>query len=55
MKTNFFKYIFILFAVGIIIFAIYMIYFKEDEEDNQIKETRRRCSSRDKRLKTWNF
>ena len=36
MKTNFFKYIFILFAVGIIIFAIYKIYFKEENSKNEV-------------------
>lgn len=36
MKTNFFKYIFILFAVGIIIFAIYKIYFKEENNKNEV-------------------
>lgn len=39
MKSNFFKYIFILFVVGIIIFAIYSIYFKEDKIQNDIIET----------------
>ena len=38
MKSNFFKYIFILFAICIIIFAIYMIYFKEDKIENKIEE-----------------
>ena len=55
MKSNFFKYIFILFAIGIIIFAIYMIYFKEDKIENRIEETRSRRSIRNKRFKTWNF
>ena len=36
MKTIFFKYIFILFAVGIIIFAIYKIYFKEENSKNEV-------------------
>ena len=39
MKSNFFKYIFILFVVGIIIFAIYSIYFKEDKIQNDVIET----------------
>ena len=39
MKFNFFKYVFILFVVGIIIFAIYMIYFKEDKPQNEVVET----------------
>lgn len=40
MKSNFFKYIFILFAIGIIIFAIYMIYFKDNKVENKIEEVR---------------
>ena len=32
MKANFFKYIFILFIVGIIIYSIYAIYFKDKEK-----------------------
>lgn len=38
MKSNFFKYIFILFAVAIIIFSIYIIYIKKDDKTNNIKE-----------------
>ena len=38
MKSNFFKYIFILFVVGIIIFTIYKIYYKEDKDNNQVVE-----------------
>lgn len=55
MKSNFFKYIFILFAIGIIIFAIYMIYFRNNEVENKIEEVRHRRSSRNKRFKTWHF
>lgn len=40
MKSNFFKYIFILFAIGIITFAIYMIYFRNNEVENEIEEVR---------------
>lgn len=39
MKSNFFKYVFILFVVGIIIFAIYTIYFKEEKTENKVEET----------------
>lgn len=39
MKSNIFKYIFILFAIGIIIFAIYKIYFNKESEENKIVET----------------
>ena len=38
MKSNFFKYIFILFVISIIIFTIYIFYFKEDEIQNEIVE-----------------
>lgn len=41
VKSNFFKYIFIIFAIGIIIYSIYALYFKEEEtidEENQITE-----------------
>lgn len=38
MKSNFFKYIFILFVVAIIIFAIYTIYFKENKVDQEVVE-----------------
>ena len=55
MKTNFFKYIFILFAIGIIIFAIYMIYFKDNEVENKIEEVRSRRNNRDKRFKIRHF
>ena len=34
MKNSFFKYIFILFVLAIIIFAIYMIYFRKDSNEN---------------------
>lgn len=33
MKSNFFKYIFILFVIGIVIFAIFKI--RSDEEERQ--------------------
>ena len=55
MKSNFFKYIFILFAIGIIIFAIYMIYFKDNKIDNKTEEVRQGRSSRNKRFKTRYF
>ena len=55
MKTNFFKYIFILFAIGIIIFAIYMIYFKDNKVENKIEEVRSRRNNRDKRFKIRQF
>lgn len=39
MKSSFFKYIFIIFAIGIIIYSIYAIYFKDkdtiEEQTNQ--------------------
>lgn len=33
MKSNIFKYVFVLFVIGIILFAIYMIYFKKDNSE----------------------
>lgn len=38
MKLNLFKYIFILFAVAIVIFAIYTIYIKQGEKPDNIKQ-----------------
>ncbi len=35
MKSNFFKYIFIIFAICIIIYAVYAIYFKENNTTNE--------------------
>ena len=57
MKSNFFKYIFILFAIGIIIFAIYMIYFRNNEIENEIEEvvTEEVVEIKDLRLGISNF
>jgi hypothetical protein len=41
MKSNFFKYVFILFAIGIIIFAVYKLYYKEDNSEEQIEDVRK--------------
>ena len=43
MKSNIIKYIFILFVIGIIGFAVYKIYYKEDtsiqnEVSNEVTE-----------------
>ena len=38
MKTNYFKYIFALFVIVIAIFAVYKIYFKEEDKQNEIQE-----------------
>lgn len=35
MKANFIKYVFIIFVIGIIVFAIYTIYFKEKEKEQE--------------------
>ena len=35
MKSNFFKYIFIIFAICIIIYSVYAIYFKEKDNTNE--------------------
>lgn len=56
MKSNFFKYIFILFVVGIIIFAIYTIYFKEEKTENKIEEVvQETVEIKDLRLGISNF
>ena len=36
MKNSVFKYIFIVFVIGIIVFTIYMIYIKKDEPKNEV-------------------
>lgn len=36
MKSNWFKYIFIIFVIGIMIFAVYKIR-KEEEQKNQVQ------------------
>lgn len=54
-KSNFFKYIFILFAIGIIIFAVYKIYINQEKIENEIEEVRRRRKNRSKRIKAWNI
>ena len=38
MKTNFFKYIFVFFIIGIITYAIYVLYFRDVKEENQLKD-----------------
>lgn len=40
MKSNYFKYIFIIFAIGIMIFAIVKIKNDEQKEDGQVYETK---------------
>ena len=45
-KSNFFKYVFILFAIGIIIFAVYKIYINKEKVENVIEEVRRRRKNR---------
>lgn len=57
MKSNFFKYIFILFVVGIIIFAIYMIYFKDEKQQTEIKteQVENTIDIKDLRLGISNF
>ena len=39
MKSSFFKYIFILFIIGIIGCSVYFIYFKDKEEPKEIIQT----------------
>lgn len=57
MKSNFFKYIFILFAIGIIIYSIYAIYFKEKgiQEENTENETIEVAEKKDIRLGISNY
>ena len=57
MKNSFFKYIFILFVIGIIIFAIYMIYFKKEVNENVIEEEKieEEVEIKDLRLGISNF
>ena len=57
MRTNFFKYIFIIFAICIIIYSIYAIYFKEKEgqEENVQNETVEEAQIKDIRLGISNF
>ena len=35
MKSSFFKYIFIVFVIGIVVSTIYFIYFREEEEKTE--------------------
>ncbi len=58
MKSNLIKYTFIIFVIGIIIFAIYSIYFKEEEEtpneqQNVVQEAK--AEIKDLRLGISNF
>ena len=56
MKSNFFKYIFIIFAIVIIIYSIYAIYFKEkDVEENIQNEIAEEVQIKDIRLGVSNF
>lgn len=56
MKVNFFKYIFLFFVAGIIIFAIYMFYFSKEEKENKIQETEQEIIEiKDLRLGISNF
>lgn len=58
MKSNFFKYVFILFAVGIVAYSIYAIYFKDKdyqtERQNEIVEEEV-VETKDLRLGISNF
>jgi len=57
VKSNFFKYIFIIFAICIIIYSIYAIYFKDKdvEEQNNQGETIETVELKDIRLGISNF
>ena len=58
MKSNFFKYIFIIFAIGIIVYSIYTIYFKDKEKVENVEEntiTEEIAETKDLRLGISNF
>ncbi|MCI8362008.1 MAG: hypothetical protein HFJ41_02520 [Clostridia bacterium] len=57
MKSNFFKYIFIIFAICIIIYSVYAIYFKEkDNTDEKVQaEEQEVIEKKDIRLGISNF
>ena len=56
MKSSFFKYIFVIFAIGIIIYSIYAIYFKEDNnEENLQNEISEEVEIKDIRLGISDF
>lgn len=57
MKSNVFKYIFIIFAICIIIYSIYAIYFKDKDvpEENNENETQEIVELKDIRLGISNF
>lgn len=57
MKSNIFKYIFIIFVICIVIFAIYAIYFKEDKnnEVQNISKEDEAVEIKDLRLGISNF
>ncbi|MBO5479338.1 MAG: peptide ABC transporter substrate-binding protein [Clostridia bacterium] len=40
MKSNIFKYIFIIIVIGLVIYATYIIYGKKDVEQNEVLETK---------------
>ena len=40
MKSSFFKYIFILFVIGIIGCTIYFIYFRKEESKEEVVESK---------------
>lgn len=57
MKSNFFKYIFIIFAICIIIYSIYVIYFKDKDipQEKNENETIQIVEKKDIRLGISNF
>lgn len=58
MKVNIIKYVFIVFVIGIIIFAIYMIYFKDKEEEakqEDIIQSEEKVELKDLRLGISNY
>lgn len=58
MKVNIIKYVFIIFVIGIIIFAIYTIYFKDKEEEiksEEIIQSEEKVELKDLRLGISNY
>lgn len=59
MKSNIFKYIFIIFVIAIVIYSIYTIYFKDKEKTEDISEesenTQEAEEKKDLRLGLSNF
>ena len=51
MKSNYFKYIFIIFAIVIMIFAIVKIKSEDQKKESQIYETKKETEEEVKEIK----